>query len=216
MSGATISAAVIDDHPLVRRGIKEALVATGLVNIVGEGASAADAVALAMSHHPEVLILDINMPGGGITAIPGILHNSPSSKILMLTVFENMSNVRAALQAGAHGYVLKGVDGDELAKVVLQVCEGKRYVAPELAAKLLGDDDDEEDQSPRSTAQMSLTEDLSAREKQIHLLIGRGLSNLDIGKQLDLKEATVKHYSSRLFKKLGVRNRTEAALLIRR
>lgn len=215
MSVGMISAAVVDDHPLVRSGIREALTATGLVDVIGEGASAADAVEIAKSRMPDVMILDINMPGGGISAISDILRNSPASKILMLTVYENISNVRAALQAGAHGYVLKGVDGDELAKVVLQVCNGKRYVAPELAAKLLGAEFIE-DPAIQGTHTLSTPGDLSDREKQIHRLIGRGLSNLDIGKQLDLKEATVKHYSSRLFKKLGVRNRTEAALLIKR
>jgi two-component system, NarL family, nitrate/nitrite response regulator NarL len=160
---------------------------------------------------------DVNMPGDGISAVSRVnaLPNPP--KILVLSVFDNMSNVRSAMANGAYGYVLKGVEGDELASILRGIHAGKKHVGPELAAKLLAQDDDDsldglsETAPKRSDKLLNLTK----RESQILDLIGKGLSNQDIAKKLKLREETVKHYNSPLFRKLGVRNRTEAALLRR-
>jgi DNA-binding NarL/FixJ family response regulator len=115
---------------------------------------------------------------------------------------------------GAYGYVLKGIEGDELANILRGIHAGKKHVGPELAAKLLGQDnqshDDESEPAPKRSDRLL---NLTKREGQILDLIGKGLSNQDIAKKLKLQEETVKHYNTALFRKLGVRNRTEAALL---
>jgi two-component system, NarL family, nitrate/nitrite response regulator NarL len=201
---------IVDDHPLTRKGIKAALEDGGF-DVVGEGGSAADALDLCRSLKPAIIILDINMPGDGVQAAMEIARLYPAVKILMLTVFDNLASVKSSLKAGASGYVLKGIDGDELLAIVRRVASGSKHVSPELAAKILLEDD-----SVARHRNDNRNEDLNERENQILDLLSNGASNRDIGVALDLSETTVKQYTSRLFKKLGVKNRTEAALLGRK
>jgi DNA-binding NarL/FixJ family response regulator len=207
--------AIVDDHALIRRGIRESLVELGRFHVVAEGASADDAISISRSTPLDVMLVDINMPGGGIEAVKVICSEKPRTHVLMLTIYDNMANVKAALQAGAAGYVLKGIEGDELAAIVDKVNKGAKHVSPELAAKLLleGDEDASTD-TPKARQSKQRFAMLSEREQQIHALIAQGASNLQIGTKLGLKEATVKHYASQIFRKLGVKNRTEAALLL--
>jgi two-component system, NarL family, nitrate/nitrite response regulator NarL len=135
----------------------------------------------------------------------------PAIKLIMLTVYDNMANVRASLQAGAVGYVLKGIDGDEMIAIIQKVLDGAKHLSPELAVKLLM----ETDTPRRPIGGEAPTSTLSERESQIHALIGKGISNREIAEQLSLSEATIKQYASQLFKKLKVKNRVEAALLLK-
>lgn len=209
-----IRVALVDDHPMMRRGLRDTLLEQGDFVVVGEGASADEAVELARTENIDVLIVDVNMPGGGLTAVERISKFDNPPKMLVLSVFDNLANVRTAMECGASGYVLKGVEGDELARVLRGVCEGRKHVGPELAAKLFAEPDQDapaEDIAPAvKDERLDL---LNKRERQIFDLIAQGLSNRAIAKKLKLGEETIKHYNTQMFSKLGVKNRTEAALL---
>lgn len=206
-----ITVTLVDDHPLFRDGVATTLAGAEDFEIVGQGVSAEDAVRLAREFLPDIALLDISMPGGGIEAARCIAVDCPVVKVVMLTVSEQDDDVIAALKAGARGYILKGVGGDELVRIVRAVHRGESYVSPDLAARILmeagnaGDD--------RSAPDPLI--DLTAREEQILRLVSRGLSNKEIGRDLDLQEKTVKHYMTNILQKLQVRNRVEAALLAR-
>jgi two-component system, NarL family, nitrate/nitrite response regulator NarL len=205
------SVAIVDDHPLTRKGVRAALEESAKFRVVAEGGSASDAIAIAKAHEPDLMLLDINMPGGGVEAAQTIGTMTPAIKLIMLTVYDNMANVRASLQAGAVGYVLKGIDGDEMIAIIQKVLDGAKHLSPELAVKLLM----ETDTLRRPAGVEAPTSTLTERESQIHALIGKGISNRDIAEQLSLSEATIKQYASQLFKKLKVKNRVEAALLLK-
>lgn len=205
-----IKIALVDDHILLRRGLRETLGECRDFEVVGEGASADDAVSIARSTRPDVILLDVNMPGGGLAAVERIVKLQQTTKILMLSVYDNLANVRAAMMSGASGYVLKGVSGDELVAIIKSVYAGGKHVAPELAVKLFSEAENREELTPNDARRHKL---LTKREKQILELIQKGFPNADIAKKLRLSEATVKHYITPLFRKLSVRNRTEAALL---
>ncbi|PLU75520.1 DNA-binding response regulator, partial [Sinorhizobium medicae] len=132
-----IRVAVIDDHPLFREGVSRSLSEIDGFEIVAEGGSRDEAIAIARSHNPDVMLIDISMPGGGLNAIPAILTVAPSQKIVMLTVSEANDDVAAALKEGAKGYILKGIGARALADVIRTVASGESYVAPTLSAKLL-------------------------------------------------------------------------------
>jgi two-component system, NarL family, nitrate/nitrite response regulator NarL len=207
----SIRVAIIDDHPLTRKGVRAALEENNRFQVVAEGGSAVDAIAIAKRHEPDLMLLDINMPGGGVEAAQAIGTLKPAVKLIMLTVYDNMANVRASLQSGAAGYVLKGIEGDEMIAIIQKVLDGAKHVSPELAVKLLM-----ETEKPRGPSEAELaTNSLTERESQIHALIAKGISNRDIADRLSLSEATIKQYASQLFKKLGVKNRVEAALLLK-
>jgi len=202
---------VVDDHPLFRDGVALTLAAVPEFEIAGQGVNAEEAVRLAADMLPDIMLLDISMPGGGISAAQQIAAACPVVKIVMLTVSKHDDDVISALRAGARGYILKGVGGEELVTIVRAIHRGESYVSPDLAARLLT----EVRGSGRRAAAPDALADLTAREEQILKLVSRGLSNKEIGLELDLQEKTVKHYMTNILQKLQVRNRVEAALLAR-
>lgn len=204
-----IRVAVIDDHPLFREGVTRSLLEIGGFEIVAEGSSRDDALHIAENLRPDVLLLDISMPGGGLNAILPILELSPSQKIIMLTVSETSDDVTAALDRGALGYVLKGVGGRALADIIRSVATGESYVTPALSAKLLSN-------RARGPGNLSaLVANLTAREHEVLQLVAAGMSNKHVARKLDLQEKTVKHHMTQIMAKLGVTNRTEAAMVLR-
>jgi len=205
-----IRIAVIDDHPLFRQGVVATLAAEEDVLVVGEGATAADAVRLSAEALPDVIVLDINLPGDGIAALETIAREHPQICVLMLTVVADEERVTSALQRGARGYLLKGVSGAQLIDTVRIVHQGELYVAPSLAARLLTRG---VAAAPAKSAEADRLSGLSGREREILQLVARGLSNKEVGLKLDLTEKTVKHYLTSVLRKLNVRNRVEAALL---
>jgi len=202
---------LVDDHPLFREGVAMTLASEPDIEVLGQGVSADDALRLVKKFLPDIVLLDISMPGGGIEAARKIAVSCPVVKIVMLTVSEQDDVVVTALQAGARGYILKGVGGEELVSIVRAVNRGESYVSPDLAARLLV-----EMQSGNSNGSApDLFSALTAREEQILKLVSRGFSNKEIGRELGLQEKTVKHYMTNILQKLQVRNRVEAALLAR-
>jgi two-component system, NarL family, nitrate/nitrite response regulator NarL len=206
-----IRVVVADDHPLFREGVVRSLQEAGGFEIVGQVGNANDAFRLVSELEPDLALLDISMPGGGLSAAGQIAEGAPQTKIVMLTVSEYDEDIVAALKAGAKGYVLKGVGSATLTEILRGIAQGESYVSPSLAARLLiemrnrqpghGEDD------PLSS--------LTRREEEILRLVAVGRSNKEVGLKLDLQEKTVKHHMTRILSKLHVKNRTEAALLHR-
>ena len=198
---------IADDHPLYREGVARSLNESQAFEVVGEGGSADEACVLVEAHMPDIVCLDISMPGGGIEAARRISAQFPAVKIVMLTVSEDDDDVTAALEAGASGYVLKGVGAAQLVEALSGVALGKSYISPDLALRLLTSSKAAKPRNPLDT--------LTKREEQILQLVANGLSNKEIGVELDLQEKTVKHYMTNILQKLHVRNRVEAALMAR-
>lgn len=211
MTGA-IRVALIDDHPLLREGVAHTLQTESDIEVVGQGASIDDALRLNRELSPDVLLLDIGIPGGGIAAAQAVVAARPAARIIMLTASDDEDDLVAALKAGAQAYVLKGVSARELVRIVRAVFAGERYVTPELAAGLLTEM--AQGRQPAPSAATPLDE-LTEREREVLEGVAAGLSNKEIGRRLHLSEKTVKHYMTNILQKLHVRNRVEAALLIR-
>jgi len=207
-----IRIAIVDDHPMLRRGVSLTLAEEADFELVGVGASAEDAIRLAHDEHPDLILLDIALPGGGIEATREIVNADPGIKVVVLSVREDQATVKAALGAGAQGYLVKGVEGPELIATLRKINSGQSYVAPDLAARLLSES--KETASPDSLATPQ-TARLTAREQEIVNLLSDGLSNQEIAERLGLAENTVKHYMMPILQKLGARNRTEAAIIAR-
>ena len=210
MIGA-IRIAIIDDHPLFREGVTRSLTEIGGFEMVGEGATAQDAERIVSTVRPDILLLDISMPGGGLTAVASILASHPAQKIVMLTVSEANADVTRALNAGVRGYVLKGVGSRALADILHSVAAGESYLSPTLSARLLSDL-----QSLQPTdGIVDRLRQLTERQAESLRLVAEGLSNKEVALRLELQEKTVKHHMTGVLSKLNVRNRTEAALMMR-
>jgi two-component system, NarL family, nitrate/nitrite response regulator NarL len=198
---------------MVRRGVAMTFDDETDFNVVAQGASAQEAIDIVRKHRPDLVVLDVSIPGGGLEAAQALMQDRPDTALLMLSVSEDLATVRAALRAGARAFVSKGIGGTELVRAARQVLAGERYVSSELAARLLSMDDRANGGTARGEVDSGRLATLSTREQQILDLLGEGLSNNDIAGRLELTENTIKHYITSLLQKLGVRNRTEAALL---
>ena len=197
---------VVDDHPLFRQGVVQALGTERDLKIVGEASSGEEALTLACALLPDVVLLDISMPGwGGLITAEKITTACPATVIVMLTVSEDKDKLLAAFKGGARAYVLKGVSARELANVLRSAVAGEVYVSPSLASEMLVS-------LTRGQAPDPLQE-LTDREREILSLIGTGLTNREIGERIFLSEKTIKHYVTNILQKLQVRSRVEAALL---
>jgi two-component system nitrate/nitrite response regulator NarL len=205
---SAISVGVVDDHPLFREGVIRSLSETGRYKIVAEGSSRDDAIRIAGEQHPEILLMDLSMPGEGLRAIEPILSLSPNSRIVVLTVSEACDDVAAALNQGVKGYVLKGIGSRALIEILSIVTAGETYVTPSLSARLLSN----LSSAPQSPIATDPIRSLSDREFEVISLVATGLSNKEIAIKLDLHEKTVKHHMSSILSKLQASNRTEAAM----
>lgn len=202
-----ISIIVVDDHPLFREGVVNSLQESGYFDVVAQAGSHDDAIREAEKHLPDLMLLDVSMPGGGIETAYEITRRVPIVKIIMLTVSEQEHDVQSALKAQAQGYVLKGVGSSELIEILRDIKNGDSYISPNLAANLLmrSTDDAITQESPEDF-------DLNTRERQILEKLASGLSNREIANDICLSEKTVKHYMTNIMHKLHVSNRVQAAI----
>jgi DNA-binding NarL/FixJ family response regulator len=188
-----------DDHPVVREGLHGMLSADPGTEVVGEAASGAEAVALARSRRPDVVLMDLRMPGGdGVEAIRRITADLPRTRILVLTTYDTDADILRAVEAGASGYLLKDTPRAVLADAIRATARGETVLAPQVARRLV------------TRARQPPRESLTPRETGVLTLAARGLTNAEIGRELFISEATVKTHLLRAFAKLGVSGRTAA------
>jgi DNA-binding NarL/FixJ family response regulator len=194
-----ITILLVDDHPVVRHGLRGMLDAEADLTVIGEASSGAEAVALASAMPCDIVLMDLRMPGlDGVGATEQILAGSPSTRIVVLTTYESDSDILRAIEAGACGYLLKDASSAQLATAVHAAARGETVLAPSVATKLV--------QQVRGPAQPPL----SPREIEVLDLVARGMTNADIGRALYISEATVKTHLLRAFNKLDVSDRTAA------
>jgi DNA-binding NarL/FixJ family response regulator len=200
-----ISVFLLDDHEIVRRGVRELLEAEPDIVVVGEAGTAASALARIPALRPDVAVLDVRLPDGdGVTVCRDVRSRMPEIACLMLTSFGDDEALLDAIMAGAAGYVLKQIRGTDLVGAVRTVASGESMLDPEAASRVMRH---MRDQAARSDPLAGLTE----QERRILELIGEGLTNRQIGERMFLAEKTVKNYVSGLFAKLGMERRTQAA-----
>ena len=202
---------IVDDHALFRDGLATILDAEDDLEVVGQGGSAEDAIQLTKNLTPDIILLDLDMPGGGLNAASVISNEMSETKIVILTASEEDNNLLNALKIGAQAYILKGVAARELLRILRMVIDGENYVPPALAASMLLEMNMSKTH-PKKEVENPI-DSLTGREKEILEGIAKGLSNKEIGDKLFLSEKTVKHYITIILQKLQVRNRVEAALL---
>lgn len=190
---------LVDDHPVVRMGLRGMLDAEPDLTVVGEASSGVAGAALAVSLRPDIVLMDLRMPGGdGVDATAEILSTTTGVRVMVLTTYESDRDILRAIEAGASGYLLKDASPSELADAVRAASRGETVLAPSVASTLV--------RQVRRPAPPSL----SARETEVLRLVAAGLTNADIGKRLFISEATVKTHLLRAFNKLDVADRTAA------
>lgn len=205
MTTEMLTVLVVDDHPMFRKGLCALLATLPQVTIVGEATSGVEAIQLANSLQPQLILMDLQMPhGDGLSAIREITATHPHIHILVVTMFQDDDSVFAALRAGARGYVLKDMDDPELSRAILAVGHGDAIFSAALAARVMTF------LTARSPATTSRFPELTASERKVLQLMARGLNNHTIAQQLTLSPKTVRNYTSAIFSKLHVADRAQA------
>jgi DNA-binding NarL/FixJ family response regulator len=190
---------IVDDHPVVREGLRGMLEADPGITVVGEAASGDEAVVRAGELRPDVILMDLRMPDGdGVSATSRILANRPESRVIVLTTYETDQDIVRAVEAGAAGYLLKDTSRADLLAAIVSASRGETVLSPSVATRLV------------TRMRAPATESLSPREAEVLSLVARGLTNGEIGKALFISETTVKTHLLRVFGKLGVSDRTAA------
>lgn len=194
-----ISVLLVDDHPVVRAGLRGMLESQPDIEVVAEAGNGAEAVALTAEHHPDVVLMDLRMPGtDGVAATRTIRSNHPEARVIVLTTYDGDADIVRAVGAGAAGYLLKDTTASALAEAVRAATRGDTVVAPALAWRVM--------RQLHGPAPVTL----STREVEVLRHVARGASNADIGRTLYISEATVKTHLARIFTKLDVTDRTAA------
>jgi len=204
---APIRVLIVDDHAVVRMGLKMFFDHVADIEVVGEAADGSEGVAMARRLEPDVVLMDLLMPTmDGVTAITRIKAERPEIEIVTMTSFIEEEQVTAALEAGASGYVLKDAEAEEVAAAVRGAFAGEVHLDPAVARLLA------QRMRARKSPEDELTEPLTDREKDVIRLLGQGMSNKEIGSQLFITERTARTYVSNILGKLGLASRTQAAL----
>ena len=213
MPDAPIEAFLLDDHEVVRRGVRELLESEGDIVVVGEASTAAEALARIPALRPQVAILDVRLPDGdGVTVCRDLKSDMPNLACLMLTSFADDEALFEAIMAGASGYLLKEVRAADILSAVRTVAAGGSLLDPRTTVRLMDKLRSEADKGDRDDP-LSV---LSDQERKVLDLIGEGLTNRQIGERMFLTEKTVKNYVSHLLGKLGMERRTQAAAFVAR
>ncbi|RPF36392.1 response regulator transcription factor [Streptomyces sp. TLI_185] len=197
-----ISLLVVDDHPVVRDGLRGMFESAPGFRVLGEAANGVEAVSRAEALDPDVILMDLRMPGGGgVDAIRELARRGVRAKVLVLTTYDTDSDTLPAIEAGATGYLLKDAPRDELFTAVRAAAEGRTVLSPAVASRLV---------SAVRTPGSGGNEPLSTREREVLALVARGTSNREIARELFISEATVKTHLTHLYAKLGVNDRAAA------
>ena len=202
-----VSIAFVDDHPILLEGMKALFQNKGQFNVVASGSSANDARNIVETHHPQILFMDLSMPGDVFSAMTEIVRKSDFTKIVIFTAFSSVDSAMRALEAGATGFVLKGATFGELFEAVSSVLRGEMYITKLYASQVLSG-------LRNRTRQESVDRgvDLSVRERQIVAYLLQARTNREIARSLSISEKTVKRYMTNLMQKLHARNRVEVAM----
>lgn len=197
---------VVDDQTLIRRGMRALLKSDPELEVVGEASQGEEAIAQVEQHQPDIVLMDIRMPiMDGVAATREICRRFPHSRVLVLTTFDDQDYVTQALQAGASGYLLKDTPFEELTQAIRFVHKGYTQIGPGLASKALA-------QSTSSVGSPTGLEELTPREQEILRLIAQGASNREIAQTLFISEKTVRNHVTNILGRLGLRDRTQAAI----
>jgi len=202
---------IADDHPLFRKGMRSLLEARPDMEVVGEAATGEEAIALAETLAPDIVVMDLQMPGGsGIDATRATVKASPHIRILMVTLFEDSESVFTSLRAGARGYVLKDAGANEMIRAIQAVGRGEAIFSPAVANRLI-----DFFASPHPAVPREMFPTLTNREREILGLIAQGHSNAAMAQQLSLSVKTVQNHVSNVFSKLQVADRAQAMIRAR-
>jgi two-component system, NarL family, nitrate/nitrite response regulator NarL len=205
-----ISVAFFDDHPILLDGLSRIFRSDAEFDVVATGVCAADVVEVARKFSPDVLVVDLSMPGNVLEAMQAVTRISPNSKLIAFTASAGVDSAVRTLESGATGYVLKGSSADELVGAIRSVLAGETFVTPSFATKVIAA---LRQAAIRNTVSRAIK--FSVREDQIIRLLQRGWTNKEIALQLRISEKTVKHYMTLLMQKLNVRNRLEVIIAAR-
>ena len=199
MSAGVVRVVIVDDHPVVRDGLRGMLQGDEMLTVVGEAGGGDEAVRVVALLEPDVVLMDLRMPAGdGVDATARIVAAQPQVRVLVLTTYDTESDVLRAVEAGASGYLLKDAPVHDLRRAVRATASGETVLAPAVAARLV------------RQARRPPVEALTAREVEVLELVARGATNRDVGRALHVSEATVKSHLLHAFTKLGVNDRTAA------
>jgi DNA-binding NarL/FixJ family response regulator len=209
MMESRISVLIADDHPLFRQGIKQILELENDITVVAQAANGDEAVRLTREHKPDVILMDINMPGSnGLQAIKEIKDENINSKIIVLTIHEDREYLIKTIQMGAEGYVLKDAEPSVLIGAIRSVHQGQSYIQPNMTKELVK----EFNRLTLHGRERNGENRLTAREREVLKLIAEGMINKEIATKLYISEKTVKNHVSSIFRKLNVSDRTQAAI----
>jgi DNA-binding NarL/FixJ family response regulator len=202
MMAETISILIVDDHPVVRDGLKGMLGGQPDLQVVGEAANGQEAIDLAAQLHPQVILMDLRMPVlDGVAAITRLRQQGSPCHILVLTTYDSDADILKAIEAGATGYILKDAPREELYRAIHATAQGQSYLSPSVATRLMG--------QLRAPAEAPLSE----RELEVLKFVAHGATNKEIAHRLRISETTVKSHLLHIFSKLGVNDRTQAVTL---
>jgi len=202
---------IADDHPLFRKGMRGLLESVPEMEVVGEAATGQEAITLAADLAPDVIVMDLQMPGStGIAATRAILNASPHIRILMVTLYEDNESVFTAIRAGARGYILKDAGADEITAAIQAVGRGEAIFSPAIANRLI-----DFFATPYPQVPKDIFPTLTSREREILQLIAQGQTNAEMAQQLSLSVKTVQNYVSNVYSKLQVADRAQAIIRAR-
>jgi DNA-binding NarL/FixJ family response regulator len=201
---------IADDHPVFRKGLRALLMSVPSTELIGEATTGEEAIELAEKLQPDVVLMDLQMPGGGgLPAIRQIVQTSPHIRILVVTMFEDDDSVFAAMRGGARGYVLKDMDDEEIERAILAVGNGEAIFSPAIATRMMSFFSTRPDLPPE------IFPDLTESERNVLRLMAQGANNDAIAQQLSLSRKTIRNYVSNIFSKLQVADRAQAIVKAR-